>query len=142
MGSGIGIPYKISDSKVDIQNLARRTHTLIEAFAKTFINTQIFIETGRFLVGKSGVYVTKVLDKKISHGKKYVILNNTLNGFIRPSIAQLISKYAGEGQLVASEPLYTTKNPSELIVLNESQELEIVDVVGNICCNYDIILML
>ncbi len=83
--------------------------------------------------------MTKVLDKKSSHGRNYVILNNTLNGFIRPSISQLITKYAGDRHLVASEPLYTTQNPSEIIVLNESQELERVDVVGNLCTATDIV---
>ena len=41
--------------------------------------TEIFIETGRYAVGKSGIYVTKVMDKKTSYGKTFVILNNTLN---------------------------------------------------------------
>lgn len=139
MGSGIGIPYEASDRKLDISELARRTHQLIESFSETFLDARIFIETGRYVVGKSGVYVTKVLDKKVSHGKNYVILNNTLNGFIRLSIAQLITKYAREGSLMASEPLYTTRNPSEIIVLNESHELEIVDIVGNLCTATDVV---
>lgn len=139
MGSGLGIPYEISDSKVDIKKLAERTQKLIHSFSQTFGNTQIFIETGRYVVGESGLYVTKVLDKKCSHGKTYVILNNTLNGFIRPSIAQLITKYAGDGNLVASEPLYTTKNPSQIIVLNESQTFEIVELVGNLCTATDMV---
>lgn len=46
-----------------------------------------------------------------------MILNNTLNGFIRPSISQLITKYTGDETLVASEPLYTTKNPSQIIMM-------------------------
>lgn len=139
MGSGIGIPYEITDSKINIQRLAERTQKAIELFSYAFIDTQIFIETGRYLVGKSGVYVTKVLDKKISHGKNYVILNNTLNGFIRPSMAQLITKYTGNETAAASEPLYTTKSPSQIIVLNESQAFETVDLVGNLCTAIDVV---
>lgn len=139
MGSGIGIPYELNDTKVDIKSLAERTHQLIKSFSQILKDTQIFIETGRYAVGKSGVYVTKVLDKKTSHGKNYVILNNTLNGFIRPSIAQLITKYAGDDDLIASEPLYTTKNPSQIIVLNERKTSETVDLVGNLCTATDIV---
>lgn len=139
MGSGIGIPYELTDNKVDIKTLAERTQQLIKSFSQTLKDTQIFIETGRYVVGKSGVYVTKVLDKKKSYGKNYVILNNTLNGFIRPSIAQLITKYARDEKLVASEPLYTTKNPSQIIVLNKSETTETVDLVGNLCTTTDIV---
>ncbi len=139
MGSGIGIPYEVNDSEVDIEKLAKNTQELIHSFSAIFADAQIYIETGRYLVGKSGVYVTKVLDKKVSHGKNYVILNNTLNGFLRPSMSQLIAKYAGEGNITASEPLYTTKNPSQILVLNECQTHETVDLVGNLCTATDIV---
>lgn len=139
MGSGIGIPYELTDNKVDIKTLAESTQQLIKSFSQILKDTQIFIETGRYAVGKSGVYVTKVLDKKKSHGKNYVILNNTLNGFIRPSIALLITKYAEDEKLVASEPLYTTKNPSQIVVLNKSEISETVDLVGNLCTATDIV---
>lgn len=142
MGSGIGIPYEDSDNAVDISELGERTKELVKAFSKTFTDTRIYIETGRSVVGKCGVYVTKVLDKKISYGKTYVILNNTLNGFIRPSVAQLVTKYGGGGNLAGSEPLYTTKNPSQILVLKEMQEtenLEIVELVGNLCTATDVV---
>ncbi len=142
MGSGIGIPYEDSDNAVDISELAERTKELVKSFSHIFPDTRIYIETGRYVVGKSGVYVTKVLDKKISHGKTYVILHNTLNGFIRPSMAQLVAKYGGSGNLAGSEPLYTTKNPSQIQVLRESQDVEnfeIVELVGNLCTATDVV---
>ncbi|MFI3212315.1 MAG: diaminopimelate decarboxylase [Eubacteriales bacterium] len=139
MGSGIGIPYEVSDIEVNIQKLAEQTNQLIESLLQTLLHTQIYIETGRYVVGKSGIYVSKVLDKKISFGKKYVILHNTLNGFIRPSISQLVAKYSGDKKLASSEPLYTSKNPSQIITLHEERELEVVELVGNLCTATDVV---
>lgn len=138
MGSGIGIPYETTDTPVDIPSLGCLTEDMTKSYVQEFPDTQIYIETGRYLVGNNGVYVTKVLDKKVSHGKTYVVLNNTLNGFIRPCLAQLIAKYSNDIS-TASEPLYTTQNPTQFHVLNSSSEEETVDLVGNLCTASDVI---
>lgn len=139
MGSGIGIPYETTDAPIDISVLGSDTEKIIELFTNTHSNTQIYIETGRYVVGESGVYVTKVLDKKVSFDKTYVILNNTLNGFLRPSMAQLIMKYCGTKEEIPSEPLYTSPNPSQIFVLNNRKEKEIVTLVGNLCTATDVV---
>lgn len=139
MGSGLGIPYETTDKEVDVSKIAQNTQKLISSFANQFSNTQIYIETGRYIVGKSGVYAAKVLDKKVSHGKTYVILGNTLNGFIRPSMAQLVAKCAGSETPPSSEPFYTSKKPSQIIALSQSENLEKVELVGNLCTATDVV---
>ncbi|WP_317855691.1 diaminopimelate decarboxylase [Chakrabartyella piscis] len=139
MGSGIGIPYEIDDTALDMQKLGGKTLDIVASFAAEFPQTQLYIETGRYVVGKSGVYVTKVLDKKVSYGTTYVVLGNTLNGFLRPSIAQLIVKYSGVANPVGSEPLYTTKNPTQIHVLKKETEMEVVTLVGNLCTATDVV---
>ncbi len=141
MGSGIGITYEVNDIPVDVKKLGRYTSELLKELEIKFKGTQVYIETGRFVVGKSGTYFSKVLDKKTSHNKTYVILSNTLNGFVKPSISVLVSKFTDEKQPQSWEPLYTTKNPSEIIVVNDSLEYEIVDLVGNLCTSTDMVLV-
>jgi diaminopimelate decarboxylase len=139
LGSGIGIPYSLQDKPLDTKLLGRAVSELIAAFKGKFPHTAIFIETGRFAVGKSGVYVTKVLDKKTSYGKTFVILSNTLNGFVRPSLAQLVINYSQDEEPAGSEPLFTSVDAFEFIALTDECEQEVVTLVGNLCTSTDII---
>jgi len=139
LGSGIGIPFSIDDKELDTEYLGKKTENMINDFKLQFPNISIYIETGRYVVGKSGIYVTKVLDIKNSYGKKFIILKNTLNGFLRPSLAQLIMNYADKKTLFGSEPLFTCANAFEFIPLNDAKEKEVVTLVGNLCTSTDVV---
>jgi len=139
MGSGIGIPYAAEDMPLDTASLGVAAARLIKRFSSQFPHMKVYIETGRYIVGKSGIYATKVLDKKVSHGKTFIILKNTLNGFIRPSLAQLITSYAEDRPLFASEPLFTGPNAFEFIALSSATDTETVTLVGNLCTATDVV---
>ena len=147
LGSGLGIPYTKQDEELDTKKLGIETSEMLYKFKGKLSGTKIYIETGRYAVCKSGVYATKVLDIKTSFGKKFVILDNTLNGFIRPSIANLITSYSKDESPCANEPLFTQKNAFEFIVLNnkvetksvDDSEIETVTLVGNLCTSTDVI---
>ncbi len=136
MGSGIGIPYAETDSAVDLKRLGEHMTALCEKYAEKLPKTRIFIETGRFVSCKAGVYVTHVNDVKTSFGKKYIILANTLNGFVRPSIAQMAERTP---EAVPCEPLYTGPNAFGFVPLNDETETETVTVCGNLCTGADVI---
>lgn len=138
MGSGIGIPYAECDKPVDLVTLGDEMTRLMGVY-RSRLSAQILIETGRFLVGKAGAYVTHVLDKKLSHGKTFVILANTLNGFVRPSMAQMVESYTDQAHPKNSEPMYTGRNAFGFVPLTESDEAETVTVVGNLCTGTDVI---
>ena len=138
MGSGIGIPYTSQDQPLDLKWLGQELTNMLHIFAQQNPTTKVFIESGRFLVGKAGWYVTKVLDRKISYGKTILILKNTLNGFLRPSLACLIAKYTKGMQLGGSEPLFTAKDAFPCITWKQAP-LERVTLMGNLCTSADII---
>ena len=138
MGSGIGIPYAESDKPVDLARLGDEMTRLMGVY-RSRLSAQILIETGRFLVGKAGVYVTHVLDKKMSHGKVFVILANTLNGFVRPSMAQMVESYTDDAHPHNCEPMYTGRNAFGFVPLKDTAETETVTVVGNLCTGTDVI---
>lgn len=137
LGSGIGIPYALEDTPVDLDALSQEAEGLMTQFHGRFPRTQIYIESGRYLVGKSGWYVTKVLDKKVSHGTTFVVLANTLNGFVRPSMAQMVEGYNPNAQ--GCEPLYTGRNAFPITAITQTTELETVTLVGNLCTAADVI---
>lgn len=140
MGSGMGIQYSAKDVPLDTELLGKMVNEHVKTFSALHPETKIIIEVGRYAVGKSGVYVTTVLDKKVSYGKTYLILKNTLNGFIRPSLAKLVAKYTSETAPVASEPLFTCKDAFEFLTLKEELNFEKVTLVGNLCTATDVIM--
>lgn len=133
MGSGLGVSYSNSDKPLDTEILGKLAAEYVNEFHRKYPLTKILIETGRYVVGKCGVYVTKVLDKKISRGKTYLILKNTLNGFIRLPLARLF-----EGS-IPCEPLYTCEDAFEFLTLKNCVEKECVTLAGNLCTSADII---
>lgn len=139
MGSGIGIPYTQEDTPVEVEKIGRAFHDNLEDLKEKLKPIKIYIETGRYLVGKAGIYVTKVRDKKKSHDKTYIILNNTLNGFYRPSISQMVRNYTLEDFPVATEPMFTSFNSSQIGVLNNEESKEEVTLMGNLCTAADVV---
>lgn len=135
LGSGIGIPYSENDTEPDLDSLAKALKEILAGRS-----TRILIETGRYAVCKCGYYVTKVLDRKVSRGRTYIILKNTLNGFSRPSLARFVEHYAGDRALPGTEPLYTGRNSFGFFTLKDGgEETETVDLVGNLCTAADVI---
>lgn len=138
-GSGIGIAYdKNKEIDLDFEKMKIGISRLVEKNNRT-IKAKLLIETGRFVVCQSGHYYTKIVDIKESMGKKYVIVQNGLNGFMRPAISNLVKTISDNSKVKAMEPLYTNDNEFEIRVINDNNEKEIVDVVGNLCTSMDVI---
>lgn len=138
MGSGIGIPYADEDAPLDLSAVGRAMAEGVGAFRARFPNTRILLESGRYVVGQSGVYVTRVLDRKISHGRTYLIVKSTLNGFLRPSLARLVA-HCGGADAPACEPLFTKVNAFPISALTDGPACERVTVVGDLCTAADVI---
>lgn len=139
MGSGMGIQYSVNETPLDMKLLSADIHCALDKFKAAYPNTKLIIETGRYVVGKSGIYVTKVVDRKVSCGKTYLILKNTLNGFIRPSLAVLVTHYAEREEPAAAEPLFTGKDAFQFLTLKDDEPTELVTLVGNLCTATDVV---
>ncbi|MDC1033903.1 diaminopimelate decarboxylase [Flavobacteriaceae bacterium] len=84
-GGGLKIPYFEGDSKTSILNLSNSIKKLIND--NSFVtenNLKIILEPGKFLVGESGYFLTKVNYVKKTPNKVFVQLNSGFNHFIRP----------------------------------------------------------
>ncbi len=139
MGSGMGITYSTEDEALDIPALAASVCAEAAMFADAHPQTRIFMETGRYVTGHAGLYVTKVVDKKTSRGKTFVLLKNTLNGFVRPSMARMAEFFAGDEEPKSNEPFFTSSDAFQFIPISDSEEIEWVTLVGNLCTASDII---
>lgn len=138
MGSGIGVNYAENEEPLNISSLASDFRSEFERFRSSYQDTKVMIETGRYAVCRSGYYVTKVMDRKVSRGKTYVLLKNTLNAFMRPSLAELVRHYSGESSPAGTEPLFTSEDAFQFLTLKEGVPEETVTLAGNLCTAADV----
>ena len=138
LGSGLGVEYALEDKPIDVEYLGNVVKSEMETYAMENPNTQIMIETGRYITCKSGVYVTKVVDRKVSCGKTILIIKNTLNGFCRPSFEQMFTRCGGV-DTAPVEPLFTRNGAFQLETMNDNVETEVVTIYGNLCTGNDLV---
>ena len=138
-GSGIGALYDAcAEAPVDLKRLADMLETMVAENRKS-LGARLYIETGRFLVCNAGTYYTEIIDIKKSRGRKYLIVKNAMNGFLRPAIAGLLESNCEGRAFAGQEPLYASNHAFQISVLNEETETERVDIVGNLCTALDIL---
>ncbi len=141
-GGGLGIPYSAAkDKPLDISGLGNKClETMMEY--DTLHGTKLMIETGRYLICEAGWYVTPIVDCKQSRGTKYIIVQNGLNGFLRPSLAVLL-KNAAMSDLAnfSAEPLFTKMDAFDFTILGKEDHVrsEIVTIAGNLCTATDVL---
>lgn len=136
-GSGLGIPFAPGEEPLDVVGLGKRFQKMRRVCAEKWPQLKILIESGRYIVGKSGTYVTRVLDKKVSHGKTFVLLYGTLNGFARPAVGEMVRSLSDHPY--PYEPIFTHVQASALLPLTDHTETETVTLAGNLCTSADII---
>jgi diaminopimelate decarboxylase len=106
MGGGLGVTYD-EESEADLDAFAR-----IVVPAARQSGLELVMEPGRFLVGNAGVLLTRVLYRKRSGGKDYVITDAGMTELLRPS------HYNAFHRIEAVGP---------------AGEAGVVDVVGPVC---------
>ena len=79
MGGGFGIPYFNGDQPVDIAAVGSALSERFEALPAALSGTEFAIELGRYLVGEAGVYLTRIVDRKVSHGTTYLVTDGGLH---------------------------------------------------------------
>ena len=80
LGGGFGIPYTEKDRPLDFEIVAANLTELVEGpIASRFPEASPVIELGRYIVGECGVYVTRVLDRKVSRGRTYLVVDGGMH---------------------------------------------------------------
>ena len=80
LGGGFGIPYFDADSPLDLAAVGDNLHALVDGvIADQLPEARTVIELGRYLIGEAGVYVTEVVDRKVSRGKTYLVVDGGMH---------------------------------------------------------------
>jgi len=77
LGGGFGIKYNKKDKQVNLNNYAR----LVYDFKKK-IDCNIIFEPGRYLVGNTGILVSKIQYIKKGQNKNFIIIDAGMNDFM------------------------------------------------------------
>jgi diaminopimelate decarboxylase len=94
LGGGFGIPYFPGEQRLDLAPIADNLQRLHERAARDLPSASIVLELGRYLVGEAGIYVTRILDRKESRGKVFLVTDGGLNHHLSASgnFGQVIRK--------------------------------------------------
>ena len=79
MGGGFGIPYFNGDTPLDVRKVGQELEDKFQNLPQTLVNAELFIELGRYIVGEAGVYLTRIVDRKVSHGETYLVTDGGLH---------------------------------------------------------------
>jgi diaminopimelate decarboxylase len=80
LGGGFGIPYFDKDQSLDLPAIASNLAELLAtAIEPNLPDARVAIELGRYIVGECGVYVTRIIDRKESRGRQYLVVDGGLH---------------------------------------------------------------
>jgi diaminopimelate decarboxylase len=79
LGGGFGIPYFHGETVLDIEAVGEALASELSNRSQPLENTTFAIELGRWLVGECGVYLTRIVDRKVSHGKTFLVTDGGMH---------------------------------------------------------------
>lgn len=85
LGGGFGIPYFGGERRLELGPIAECLSALVERAARDFPAASLVLELGRYLVGEAGIYVSRVVDKKMSRGECFLITDGGLHHHLAAS---------------------------------------------------------
>ncbi len=123
LGGGFGIPYFPNDKNVDISVIGKKLLESLENKLPSLNGARFAIELGRYLVGEAGVYLCRVIDRKLSHGEIFLVTDGGLHHQLAAS--------GNFGTVVRRN--YPLANASKFSRVGE----EVASVVGCLCTPLD-----
>ncbi|MGZ5183407.1 MAG: pyridoxal-dependent decarboxylase, exosortase A system-associated, partial [Ramlibacter sp.] len=124
IGGGFGIPYFPGEAPLDIAPIGARLADALPRVKAALPGVQVAIEMGRYLVGEAGVYVARVVDRKVSRGQVFLVTDGGLHHHLAAS--------GNFGQVIR-------KNYPVAIGNRVDGPKEAVSVVGPLCTPLDLL---
>ncbi|MHB0989822.1 MAG: pyridoxal-dependent decarboxylase, exosortase A system-associated [Burkholderiales bacterium] len=124
IGGGFGIPYFPGESPLDIDLIGQNLGKLLHEVKDKLPETQVILELGRYLVGEAGIYVCRVVDRKISRGQVFLVVDGGLHHHLAAS--------GNFGQVLR-------KNFPVTVANSVNNDVETVSVVGPLCTPLDLL---
>lgn len=126
LGGGFGIPYFPGDRPLDLAPIGDNLAHIQARASKELPEAGLVIELGRYLVGEAGVYVTRIVDRKVSRGNVFLVCDGGLNHHLSAS--------GNFGQVIRRNYPVNIGNR-----MRAGSPCELVTVVGPLCTPLDLL---
>jgi diaminopimelate decarboxylase len=125
IGGGFGIPYFPGERALDIAAVGANLARVLDGVTRRLPQARVVIELGRYLVGEAGIYVCRVIDRKISRGQVFLITDGGLHHHLAAS--------GNFGQVIRKN--YPVVVGNRVV----GSKREIASVVGPLCTPLDLL---
>lgn len=85
LGGGFGIPYTLQDKPLDLEPILDNLAGLADRIRTDAPGAELALELGRWLVGGAGIYVTRVIDRKISREQVFLVSDGGMHHHLAAS---------------------------------------------------------
>lgn len=125
IGGGFGVPYFPGERALNLAAIGENLHRLIVEAERQLPGVRIALELGRYIVAEAGIYVCRVLERKISRGQVFLITDGGLHHHLAAS--------GNFGQVI--------RKNYPVVIGNKVRgtEREVVSVVGPLCTPLDVL---
>ena len=125
LGGGFGVPYFPGERPLDLAPIGGSLQAIVARAAQEMPQAGIVIELGRYLVAEAGLYVARVVDRKVSRGQVYLVTDGGLHHALAAS--------GNFGQVVRKNYPVTVANRVG------AAQREVASVVGPLCTPLDLL---
>lgn len=125
LGGGWGIPYVAGERRLELAPVADALAQVQAALGRALPEAQMVLELGRYLVGEAGIYVARVIDRKVSRGQVFLVTDGGMH--------QHLAASGNFGQVI--------RRNYPVVIGNRLQaaERESATVVGPLCTPLDVL---
>lgn len=125
LGGGFGIPYFPGEAALELGPIGANLAGIVRSARERLPKAKLVVELGRHLVGEAGLYVCRVLDRKVSRGEVFLVTDGGLHHHLAAS--------GNFGQVIRKNYPVTIGNRMA------SPATETASVVGPLCTPLDIL---
>src|SRR5690606_27303361 len=123
LGGGFGIPYFPGDKPLAIAPIGEALALRMQSLGSALQDTAFAMQLGRYLVGEAGVYLTRIVDRKLTHGRTFLVTDGGLH-----------HRLAASGNLGT---VVRRNYPVAIASRFDAEAEEEADVVGCLCTPLD-----
>jgi diaminopimelate decarboxylase len=118
MGGGLGIPYRPSETPLNLNEMAMAISRLFAKFKdRNGYTPRLYMESGRYITGPHGVLVTRAINRKDIY-RTYIGVDASMSSLMRPAI-------------------YGAYHHIDILGKCATENDKAFDVVGSLCENND-----
>lgn len=126
LGGGFGIPYFEKDTPLELTPIGACLAELLQTKIRVKLpEARVVVELGRYIVGECGVYVTRIVDRKTSRGRTFLVVDGGLHHQLAAS--------GNFGQVIRRNYPIAIGNRMD------EKPSETVTVVGKLCTPLDLL---